>query len=769
MFTLVHQPMQRIAAIVVALTLLVALVGTPALAATTFLSGTVFADGKPVPAAVVSLTGNNLTLRTQTDPKGKFAFNALSVGSYDLAIDSRSGTTQLRVDLSTSGANLDIAVQKEIKTIGRTNATGHAIVRGGGTDVTLNTQTLSRSPASGNFPELLLQLPGAARGANGAVHINGDHGDINYVVDGVSLPQALNRVIGSEVDPSNLAFAEVLEGAYPAQYGEKFGSVLNLSTRSGSGAPGFSVDATGGSYAKYDGTLAYHAPVGQGSLSLAVRSERDGRALDPPNQNSPHAAGSDANQFIRLTLPHGTTDFVNFTLTHSLQTYQIPPDVLAGAPPAQNDNERQDDLFGSLQFRHAIGDHGAISFGPSIKRSHIQDLPDYANDIAAGIATTGVNDCSVDVTTCSYSVLADRTSLDYRFNVDYDLRSPHHDVKAGGIYDLTTIGKNYAVSLQPNNPISVAPTTIVDNAPNTGHTQEAYLQDTWRMGTTYQLDYGLRADAFQLASTQFRSGSFALSPRVKLTRFIGSRASVYAYYGRFFTPYSFENVSPATARALNPASGDFDLLPQRDSVYEAGGHLPVAGGDLGLRVMQKDATDVVDDTQVGTTNLHQDINYKLGRVATQTAFFQRSLTRSGRVYVSATHTYSVVRHCETQLLAPCFNGPANDWTPADHDQRVDFNGGILLNDTRGGWLAFNGEYGSGLTSAGCQPVSDNCKSPPHTTFDFQKGMGVANGGALTLTIHNLFNDRYRVTYLNAQGNHYARPRSVEVGFRVSGR
>ena len=769
MFSLIHEPMRRFAALVATLTMLIAVGATPAQAATTFLTGTVVSDGKPVPSAAVSLSGNNLTLRTQTDARGKFSFSALSVGTYDIAVASRVGNNEIRVDLNTGGANLEINVQKEIKTIGRTNAQTRTIVRGGGTDVTINAQSFSRSPATGNFSEILLQLPGAARGANGTVHINGDHGDINYVVDGVSLPQALNRVIGSEVDPSNLAYAEVIEGAYPAQYGEKFGSVLNLSTRSGSGAPGFTVDAVGGSYAKYDGTVGYHAPVGAGSISLAVRNERDGRALDPPNESSPHNAGSNANQFVRLTLPHGSTDFVNFTLTHSLQTYQIPPDVLSGAPTKQDDSERQDDLFGSLQFRHAIGERGALAFGPSIKRSHIVDSPDFVNDIAAGNAAGAPLDCSADITTCAYSVRADRTSLDYRFNLDYELRSDKHAIKSGVLYDLTTITKNYAVTLQPNNPLSLAPATIGDTAPNNGHTQEAYLQDTWRMGTAYQLDYGLRADAFQLASTQFRSGSFMLSPRVKLTRFLGPRSSAYAYYGRFFTPYSFENVSPATGQALNPASGNFDLLPQRDSVYEIGGHLPLAGGDLGIRYMQKNATDVIDDTAVGNTNLHQDINYKLGRIGTQTAFFQHQLAHSGRFYASATHTYSVVKQCETQLLAPCFTGPATDWTPADHDQRVDFNGGILLNDTHGGWLAINGEYGSGLTSAGCKPANDNCKSPPHTTFDFQKGFGTGNGGALTVTVHNLLNDRYRVTYLNAQGNHYARPRSVEVGLRFSGK
>ena len=98
-------------------------------------------------------------------------------------------------------------------------------IRGSGTDVTLNSTDLTRLPYDNSFPEMLIQLPGAVRGANGVVHINGDHGVINYQINGVALPQGLNRDIGSEIDLNDLSYVDVIEGAYPAQYGLKFGSV----------------------------------------------------------------------------------------------------------------------------------------------------------------------------------------------------------------------------------------------------------------------------------------------------------------------------------------------------------------------------------------------------------------------------------------------------------------------------------------------------------------------------------------------------------------
>jgi hypothetical protein len=754
--------------------------------ATGYVAGVVTVNGQAAAHAAVQLNGPTLHREAATDARGAFAFSGVPLGRYTVSAVSGALSAYTDVDVTPTGESVNL-VLKQTKTIGRTSVTvvaRAAQVQRAGTDVTLTTQTISRSPAADSTSGLLLQVPGAARGANGAVHVNGDHGDINYIVDGVALPQALNRVIGNEVDASNVGFAEVLEGAYPAQYGERFGAVLNLASRGGTpGPPGVTFDATGGAFGRYEATLGYHAPVGRGgSLLVASRTGRDGRALDPPLPDAPHDAGSDANQFVRLTLPYGKGSYANFTLSHSMQTYQIPADVAAGAPAAQDDVEKQDDTFASLQFRRPIGDRGTFSFGPSLKRSRIQDLPDPANDFAAGLARGGPANCSADVTTCSLSLFSDRTSVDYRINADYDLRSAAHEVRAGIVYDVTSVAKRYAIALQPFNPFGPAPFTVVDASPNTGHLTEAYLQDGWRIGARWRLDYGVRADVFGIASPEFAGGFAQLSPRVKLTRTFGDTASVYAYYGRFFTPFSPENVAPSVARIIQPASGTFDLKPQRDSDYEIGGHLAAAGGDVGVRFAQKNAADLIDDTQVGTTNLHQDINFAQGRIATQSLAYQRPLARGGRVYGSLAHTYAVVKNCETALLAPCSGGGSSDWLPADHEEHWDANAGVLMNDRHNGWLSASVEYGSGLTTAAsdaatgfvnrfCPPDprtgigSDACKVPPHLTMDVEKGVALGRG-AVALRVRNVFNDRYFVTFANAQGNHVARPRSIELNYRL---
>jgi hypothetical protein len=372
------------------------------------------------------------------------------------------------------------------------------------------------------------------------------------------------------------------------------------------------------------------------------------------------------------------------------------------------------------------------------------------------------------VSACAYSLFSDRTAQDVILTLDESTSNTRHAVKYGATYDTANVQKLYAVTLQPDNFISAAPATVFDNAPNVAHTESAYVQDSWAMGQLWRADYGVRADAFQIFSTQFTRGFSQISPRLKITRVYGSRADIYVYAGRFFTPFSFENVSPAAAQQLNaplqPSIAQFDLKPQRDTDIEIGGSMPLGQGQLGIRIMQKGAVDLIDDTQVGLTALHQDINYARGNISSQSADYQQALARGGRAYVSLTHTRSVNKGCETQLLAPCFGAPG-DWTPADHDQRWDGAGGVSLPDGRGGWWSIDGEYGSGLSSSSCQPASDECKVPPHTTFDFERGIMVSSRLTITLGMYNMLNDRYRITYRNAQGDHYAAGRAFRVGLR----
>ena len=753
------------------------------------LEGSVYAAGAPVPNAKVRASGNNAVFETTAGTKGEFVFTSIPLGSYD--VEAVFGELQARetVDLGSGGASTKLVLEP-LKQITAVSALRSATARGSGSDVTLNAAALTRLPNDNSFPEMMVQLPGAVRGANGVVHLNGDHGVINYQIDGVALPQALNRDIGSELNLNDIAFADVVEGAYPAQYGLKFGSVLNLSTRSGVGPGGFDGNASAGSYGGlYENFGCHHALPGGGGESFAIGSRRTNRGLDPPNFDSPHNEASKTNQFARLTLSSKGQSFTNITVIHSYATFQIPNDVPGGEPAATDDSETQEDAFVNVQFRRAFGGSGVLTYGPALKISKIRDYGDPANDFAYGEAINARNggssmDCAnaiasrtYGVTTCRFSLADLRTAADFIAQADYARERGRNSVRSGVSLDLSKVDKHYAVTLQPNNflaPILTplapnAPVTVTDGDPNIATTYQSYVQDSWRIDDRYEADFGLRYDFFTIGSAGFREGFGAFSPRLKVARIFSPRANAYAYAGRFFEPFSFENVGPRAAQLLNlplqSTLAQFDLKPERDTQLELGGHIPLGAGSLGVRVWQKNANDLIDDTQVGVTLLHQDINYTLGRLSQQAMNYVQPLQRNGRAYFSFAHTVSVNKGCETQLLAPCFGSPT-DFTPADHDQTYSIASGVLANDDHGGWLSFDGEYGSGLSSGICPAGTRGyCKRTPHTIFNFGRGIGIGNHTAITVNVQNLLNDRYYVTLLNAQGTHYAAPRTVDVGVR----
>lgn len=793
--------MNRFGAALLALAALLFVWTVPARAgnSSAFLTGLVTQDGRPVAGAAVSATGNDSTSVTTSDAQGRFRFPPLAVGTYLVSAAHGALRADARVDLPLGGASVSLALAP-LKQIAIVAANGASTVRGSGSDVVLNSKSLTQMPyynSPNAFSQMETQLPGAAQGANGVVHMNGDHGVIDYQLDGVMLPEELNRDIGGEINLSDLSFVDLIEGAYPAQYGLKFGSVFNLETRSGTGAAGMDGNVAYGSYGTVNSTLGYHSPLaGGGGYDIAVSGMKTDRGLDPPDFYSPHNQASSANQFARFTLPNGNNNYMNVTVIHGTSTFQIPNDVQFGEPANTDDDENQEDTFLSLQFHRTVGDDGAWNFGPAFKSSRIQDFGDAEGDWAYGEALNVTpppfgnggtsSDCANAMsnpgsflpTTCAVSLNDDRTALDYIMQGDFTRSYGNHTFQAGATYDDTRVDKYYTVTLQPGNFLAPtvtpatpdAPATVVDDSPNVGNTYSTYLQDSWRIDPRWEADYGLRYDFFNIKSTSFDQGFGGWSPRFKLTRFFGARTSVYAYIGRFFEPFSFENVSPQAAYQLNlplqrtPAA--FDLLPERDTDLEFGGHIPVGSGDLGFRVWQKNANDLIDDTQVGVTLLHQDINYLLGRLSQEALNYTQPLPRGGRAYVAVAHVISLNSGCETQLLAPCYGQPSG-YTPADHEQRWTINGGVLLPDAHGGWLSADAYYGSGLSSDYCQPDNLLCHETPHTIFDLEKGVKVGPKSALYADVQNVLNDRYYVTLLNAQGNHYAAPRTFTMGLRFN--
>src|ERR1700694_1419722 len=747
------------------------LAGPPAADAATTLSGKILSSlGHPVKGALVTLAGANRTLQTTSSADGAFQFAAIVDGEYDLVASAPLGFAQAHVAITSMPVTVVLTLAP--RTIGRVVTLSSApSLRSGGSTLISGAQ-LEQMPGSNNLSNVFVQLPSAARGSNGQIHLNGCHGNINYSLDGVPLPQALNRVIGSEVDPSDVGFLDVVEGAYAAKYGGKFRAVVNIATKAGTGSHGGQIETSAGSRGNMSLDLLQHGALGaHGGITVSLREARIGWALDPPVPNGSHNQGSISNQFVRVTLPSGTTDSFNFDVSRAYQTFQVPPDTANGTPAKTDDSETQSDVFSSLSFHHAVGNTGTLTASAFVKGSTIRDFPDVANDFAAAPG----DNCSGAVpnvpSSCLFAAASNRFARDLGLQVAYAHATPNqrHTIETGVLYDATNVQKMYDILLQPDNylqPGSTQPTQIFDTAPNVVHSIAAFVQDGWQMSAASRIDYGLRYDPFTIASTSFRNGFTQFSPRLKYTYIINNRSSLYAYYGRLFTPFSFENVSPAAAAQINPSSGlSFDLKPARESLYEIGGAFGLGQTAHGSwKIAHKSLVNVLDDAQVGATNIHQDINFGDGRADFQDVLLEVPHGNGTHDYISLTHSRAVNRGCGSQLLSGC-PPPPYDWFDADPGQRWGGSLGTQFALAHGDWLSLTAEYGSGLsTGLAC----DTCKVPPHFTVDGALGHHLGTQTTLIFELRNMFNDRYAIARNSMlQGTHYAQPFNFNVSLRSS--
>ena len=118
----------------------------------------------------------------------------------------------------------------------------------GATVYDFSKRTIQNIPQGENAPlnQVLLRAPGVVQDSFGQIHVRGDHGNVQYRLDGVQLPEGLslfNNILATRyADQMSL-----LTGALPAQYGLHTAGIVDITVKSGTTNPGAEASITGGS------------------------------------------------------------------------------------------------------------------------------------------------------------------------------------------------------------------------------------------------------------------------------------------------------------------------------------------------------------------------------------------------------------------------------------------------------------------------------------------------------------------------------------------
>ncbi len=345
--------------------------------------------GAVIPGATVTIA-NSVSgyTRTQTsDSSGHFQFVNVPFNPYQLTVSS-SGFQKFtkRVDVSsivaqTVPVTLSIASSSTTVTV---EAPVDLTEQDPNAHTDIDRSTIAELPVeslSSQLSSIVTQLsPGVAADSDGQIHGLGDHGEVSFSVDGQPITDQQSKVFSNQVPAAAVQSMQVIEGAPPAEYGDKTSLVVVATTRSGQGITTPTGDVTL-SYGNF-GTSNLAANLAYGGQNwgnfISASGLESGRFLDAPEFAVYHDKGNEENLFDRVDVQMSKISSLHTNLQFTRSWFQTP-----------NSYDTQYDY-------HQQG----LTSGPTDQRSKIQTIdiaPTYTRTIGD---TTVLNFAAIPAARC---------------------------------------------------------------------------------------------------------------------------------------------------------------------------------------------------------------------------------------------------------------------------------------------------------------------------------------------------------------------------------
>jgi len=268
-----------------------------------------------------------------TDAQGNFEFSNIPYNNYHLSaaasgfqtgvqdVDVRSPVPlEVKIGLKIGRSTTTVTVEAAGDLI-ETEPTTHTDVdRGLFEKLPLESQSSSLSSL------VTLATPGVSADSNGLFHGLGDHASNSFSIDGQPISDQQSKVFSNQLPVDAVQSMEVIEGAPPAEYGDKTSLVIVVNTRSGLGVkqPHGDVTASYGAFGSSNGgfDLSYGGDAWGNFIS--VNGLNTGRFLDPPEFTVMHDHGNEENLFDRVDFKPSNADTINLNFQFTRSWFQTP-------------------------------------------------------------------------------------------------------------------------------------------------------------------------------------------------------------------------------------------------------------------------------------------------------------------------------------------------------------------------------------------------------------------------------------------------------------
>ncbi|WP_395642471.1 TonB-dependent receptor [Rudaea sp.] len=586
----------------------------------------------------------------------------------------------------------------------------------GASQYVIDSEAIERLPLGDATPlnQILLQAPGVVQDSYGQLHIRGDHGDVQYRINGVIVPESIEG-FGQTLDPDIIERVQLLTGALPAQYGYRTAGVVEITTESGAhrhhgtGGDGEDDKNSGGKISLLTGSfgalqteISLHGSGDRWSYFTTFEYAQNDVGIENPTPayNAIHDRTHQAKGFGYFSYLLSDDMRLSFMAGVTNNRFQIPnnPDqqpsfALAGVDTFDSarldERQREHTRFGVVSLQ---GHFGATDYQVSLGQRYtgVDYHPDPVGDLVFnGVAGTIHRANRASTLQADFSVpFADST---------HTLRYGLHASSERPVSDSTSlVFPADAVGNQTND----VPITIVDNSQHiNAKTCGLYLQDEWGIGDGLTLNYGLRADKVDAYVSEGQ-----ISPRIGFVYQFSDATALHAGYARYFTPPPTELISPTDIALFQgttnqlPTDVNAETRSERSHYFDVGlNHKFDAHWTLGLDAYYRKVRNLLDEGQFGAALIFSPFNYDRGRIrgveftanytnGNLSGYFNLSSNRAmGRKVVTGQYNFD---QDELDYIA-------THWVHLDHDQRLTGSGGISY-DWDGLKLSADFLYGSGL-------------------------------------------------------------------------
>src|SRR5579871_641993 len=211
--------------------------------------------GAVIPDVVVQLLNpvSGYERTTKTDATGTYHFYNIPYNPYRIVLKKSGFNASTRAVDITSGVPVTVSIQLGLETSSTsvTVETGSDLVENDPTAHTdIDRNIINRLPLESQSSSLsslvTLASPGISADSNGLFHGLGDHAQNSFSIDGQPITDQQSKVFSNQIPVDSVQSMEVIEGAPPAEYGDKTSLVMVVTTRSGLGVSAPHGEITGG-------------------------------------------------------------------------------------------------------------------------------------------------------------------------------------------------------------------------------------------------------------------------------------------------------------------------------------------------------------------------------------------------------------------------------------------------------------------------------------------------------------------------------------------